>query len=190
MDDKKNFMICKTDEDIKMAFDPYRKNIIKTFMHSKEPMTVKEVADALGEVPAKVHYHVKKLEDYGILQLAKTKNINGIIAKYYKSVYEGILFEGSELSSSVYISQIPFIEDVFKRITEKFHSDLEKHYELVKNSEDKAQRKISAMVHHLYMTKEEQEEVLKQIDEIIEKYSEKDESKEEYSMLHTLARIK
>lgn len=190
MDDKMNYLICKTDEDIKMAFDPYRKSIIKTVLHSKEPMTVKEIADSLEEVPAKVHYHVKKLEDYGILKLAKTKNINGIIAKYYKSVYDGILFEGSELSNKVYISQIPFIEDVFKRITEKFHKDLEQHYELVRTSEEKAQRKISAMIHHLYMTKEEQEDVIKQLDEIVKKYSKKDESKEEYSMLHTLARIK
>ncbi len=38
----------------------------------------------MGEVPAKVHYHVKKLESAGILKLQHTKEINGIVAKFYQ----------------------------------------------------------------------------------------------------------
>lgn len=49
----------------------------------KLPMTVKEIADAMGEVPAKVYYHVKKLEGIGVLYIKYTKLINGIVAKYY-----------------------------------------------------------------------------------------------------------
>ena len=186
--DRKDFLLCKTDEDIKMVFDPYRKKIIMKYLHSKEPLTVKQVADKLEEVPAKVHYHVKKLIDYGVLSLAKTEEINGIMAKYYKSNYKGILFEGSELSSEVYLSQMPFIRDVFTKITEKFRKDLEKHAELVSKDED--QRHISAEIHHLYMTKEEEQEFLDTMDKIIEKFSKPDESKEVYSCLRSLARIK
>lgn len=187
-DMRKDFLLLKTDEDIKMVFDPYRKKIIMSYLHSKEPLTVKQVADKLEEVPAKVHYHVKKLIDYGVLTLAKTENINGIIAKYYKSVYKGILFEGSELSSEVYLSQMPFIKEVFTRITEKFRKDLEKHAAIVEKNQD--QRHISAEIHHLYMTHDEEKELLDTIDALIEKYSKKDPTKEVYSCLHTLARIK
>ena len=37
----------------------------------------------MGEVPAKIHYHVKKLEAIGVLYIKYTKQVNGITAKYY-----------------------------------------------------------------------------------------------------------
>lgn len=46
-------------------------------------MTVKEIADELGEVPAKVYYHVKKLEAIQVLYVEHTRLVNGIVAKYY-----------------------------------------------------------------------------------------------------------
>jgi DNA-binding transcriptional ArsR family regulator len=71
-------------EEIKAMNDPYRLQIFFYFQRMGRPATVKEIADNMGEVPAKVHYHVKKLESAGILRLAYTKNVNGIIAKYYE----------------------------------------------------------------------------------------------------------
>jgi predicted transcriptional regulator len=71
-------------EEIKAVNDPYRLQIFFYFQRMGRPATVKEIADNMGEVPAKVHYHVKKLESVGFLRLAYTKNVNGIIAKYYE----------------------------------------------------------------------------------------------------------
>jgi DNA-binding Lrp family transcriptional regulator len=71
-------------EEIKAINDPYRLQIIFYYQRMGRAATVKEIADNMGEVPAKVHYHVKKLESAGILRLSYTKNINGIIAKYYE----------------------------------------------------------------------------------------------------------
>lgn len=47
------------------------------------PMTVKEIADEMNLSPAKVYYHIKKLESIGVITLKYTKVINGIVAKYY-----------------------------------------------------------------------------------------------------------
>lgn len=69
------------------------------------PMTVKEIADTLGEVPAKVHYHVKKLESIGVLYIKQTRVINGIVAKYYDFTADTITLsvhsdaENADLSS-------------------------------------------------------------------------------------------
>lgn len=71
-------------EEIKAINDPYRLQIIFCFQRMGRAATVKEIADNMSEVPAKVHYHVKKLESAGILRLSHTKNVNGIIAKYYE----------------------------------------------------------------------------------------------------------
>lgn len=71
-------------EEARAISDPYRYRILKYFYEINEPATAKQIADKMGEVPAKVHYHVKKLEKAGILEMVNTKVINGIIAKYYE----------------------------------------------------------------------------------------------------------
>lgn len=78
------FKVLKTTDEIKAFSDPYRLEILNRFYKFKEPATVKQVADDMGEVPAKVYYHVKKMEECGIVRLVYTREINGIIAKYYE----------------------------------------------------------------------------------------------------------
>lgn len=77
-------IILTTLEEIKAFSDPFRYKIMMSFYKIKEPATVKEIAVAMNEVPANVYYHVKKLEKVGILKLMYTKEIKGIIAKYYE----------------------------------------------------------------------------------------------------------
>lgn len=79
--------VLETEEEVKILLDPYRIKIWMTYAMEKKSLTVKQVADMMGEVPSKVHYHVQKLIGIGILELDYTKNINGIIAKYYKVMY-------------------------------------------------------------------------------------------------------
>ena len=70
-------------KDIEVFLEPYHAKIMRLMKERHEPMTVKEIADAMNEVPAKAYYHVKKLEAIGVLYIKYTKQINGIIAKYY-----------------------------------------------------------------------------------------------------------
>lgn len=51
--------VLSTIEEIKIYSDPYRIQIMNMFNRQGRPSTVKEIADQMGEVPAKVHYHVK-----------------------------------------------------------------------------------------------------------------------------------
>lgn len=96
-------------DEIKAYSDPYRLKIISFLRNSREAATVKEVADYLGEVPAKIHYHIKKLEKNGILELVRTKEIKGIIAKYYYLTAENFIIESEEINKQtkvIYKSQI------------------------------------------------------------------------------------
>jgi DNA-binding transcriptional regulator GbsR (MarR family) len=85
-DAMKTVRTLSTDEEIRIVSDPYRLRIIAVYKESAKPMTVKEVAVAMNEVPAKVHYHVKKLLSIHILELDHVEVIKGIHAKYYKLV--------------------------------------------------------------------------------------------------------
>lgn len=80
--------VLSTLDEIKAISDPYRIKILDCIRKNNEAKTVKEVADVLGEVPAKVYYHIKKLEKAGIVELSHTKVINGIVAKYYRLTAE------------------------------------------------------------------------------------------------------
>lgn len=73
-------------EEIEIYLDPFHSKILRTIKNENRPMTVKEIAAALGQSPAMVHYHVKKLESIGVLFINYTKIVNGIVAKYYDQV--------------------------------------------------------------------------------------------------------
>lgn len=77
-----------TIEEIKAYNDPYRMEILFTLEKIGRPATGKEIADVMNEVPAKVHYHIKKMEKARILEIVQTKEINGIMAKYYQPTAE------------------------------------------------------------------------------------------------------
>lgn len=80
--------VLTTIEEVKAISDPFRYRILSAFYKLNAPSTVKEVASEMNEVPANIHYHVKKLEASGILKLVYTREIKGIVAKYYEPTAE------------------------------------------------------------------------------------------------------
>jgi len=63
-----------------------RKRVVILRMLAEEPLTVKQLADRMGLVPASVHYHVKVLERSGLVALVGIKEKSGILEKYYRSI--------------------------------------------------------------------------------------------------------
>lgn len=120
-------------DQIKAYSDPYRLKIISFFKNTREAATVKEVADYLEDVPAKVHYHIKKLERAGILELIRTKEIKGIIAKYYYLTAESFIIESEEINQhtkKVYNSQIlNIVNEYYDKSKEKSMNTLIKKEE-------------------------------------------------------------
>lgn len=88
--------VLSESNEVKVYSDPYRLEILEVFYKADQPVTVKQVADTMGETPAKVHYHVKKMEKVNILELVYTKEINGIIAKYYEPTARLFVIEGKD----------------------------------------------------------------------------------------------
>lgn len=80
--------ILSTLEEIKVISDPFRLKILFIFDEEQTPLTVKQMAVKLEEVPAKVHYHVKELERIGVLEIVETKEKAGIVEKYYMPTAE------------------------------------------------------------------------------------------------------
>ena len=62
------------------------KRVVILRMLAEESLTVKQLADRMGLVPASVHYHVKVLERSGLVALVEVKEKSGILEKYYRSI--------------------------------------------------------------------------------------------------------
>src|SRR5713101_1619989 len=71
-------------EQLRAVADLLRLRIIDTLV--KQPMTVTQLGEMLGEAPAKIHYHVRELEKVGLLKLVETREKGGILEKYYQPI--------------------------------------------------------------------------------------------------------
>jgi DNA-binding transcriptional ArsR family regulator len=49
------------------------------------PRTAKQVADLLRKTPGNVHYHIQRLYEGGLLELVETREVGGVVEKYYKA---------------------------------------------------------------------------------------------------------
>jgi DNA-binding transcriptional ArsR family regulator len=71
-------------ETLRALTDRQRLQIMEAFArHGGAPRTVKEVARELAESPTKLYYHVNMLEEHGLLVVAESRIVSGIVEKRY-----------------------------------------------------------------------------------------------------------
>ena len=66
----------------KMLLDPRKKSILDI---AKTPVTVSQLAEELNEKPSRLYYHVKKLEEAELIELADTRQHGNLIEKFYQT---------------------------------------------------------------------------------------------------------
>ena len=165
----KDVVSLVTIEQIKAYSDPYRLRILTFLRNRREASTVKEIADSLGEVPAKIHYHIKKLQKVGIVEIVRTKEVKGIVAKYYYLTAENFQIEGEEIrkqTRKIYKSQIlNIVNEYYDKSKEKSIDTLMKKVNL-----DNKSNAISIISRDMNMD----EDLFKQFDielrELVKKY--------------------
>ncbi len=184
----KEIRVISTTEELKVISDPFRLQIINTYRRQDEPLTVKGCADMMHEVPAKVHYHVKKLLAVNVLVLDHIEIVNGINAKFYKlpnNSFKLALEDNDETMSTnlkyltnVVISQLEGFKMDFIEVTQKAARDKEKNpHEIgwLSSSE-------------IYLSEEEFDDVQTYIFNIIENKEKKDHKKKRYTFITGMSR--
>jgi len=194
----KNVYEVKTKEELKVISDPFRMSIIKTFLKSNKSMTLKDVADILGVAPSKVHYHAKKIIAFDMLALDYTKEINGIIAKYYKSGYDSYHINYCELDENMDDKFISAAEEVVLKLVSDFSNTFvnrirEKH-KMIGDKEtivsmDDVEIKGAITQDSLFLTEEEYKDVIAEIGKIFDKYGKKTDEKEKLKFSFLLGSI-
>ncbi len=184
----------ETLEEIKVFSDPYRMLIFKTFDRMGKPSTIKQVADKMGEVPAKVYYHAKKLISIGVLELDHEENINGIIAKYYLPTTRQIIVSHDSIDEQHLPTMMSETEKMLSRIMEEARGEfLRAVKHKLDNKEDGASVESKAsegglFYTHLYLSEDEAEQVTQFVDQLIEsrKVNDKEKERKRYMFLNGL----
>jgi|GEM_PF-1093035 len=110
-----------TEERLKAFTHPYRMKLIHVLREMSRPATATEVARSLGDGPGKVHYHMRLLEQAGIVVLVRTETVNGIIARYYEPAAARYRVQGASLGSE---GDTHLRDEVARMITQRFKDGL------------------------------------------------------------------
>lgn len=160
-----NNKVLTTMEEVKTYSDPYRLQILNVFHRLGKPATVKEVADELGELPAKVYYHVKKLEKVGLLSLVETREINGIIAKYYE-VFPGEIIVSRGTEEDEPMRRVVAAENA-SHITALFEQNKQSFVQRLDAGDHSS---VHLLNRAIYVSEEEAKELYTQIVKLCEQY--------------------
>ena len=174
----------KTIDEIKTFSDPYRLQILNCFYNFKEPATVKQIADEMGEVPAKIYYHVKKMEKCDIVRLIYTREINGIIAKYYEPSAKRFDIGRSDIDESI---QKVALNETQTMVESIYNESLKVFLDTIGSGGYSKRGSIS--MENIYLTDEEHELFLKYIEDFCNKHNGRKKSNDdthEYSFFSTI----
>jgi DNA-binding transcriptional ArsR family regulator len=88
---------------VRVLADPLRLAILRVVMreaHVKPRlMTVKEIAEELGEPQTKLYRHIKQLESVGVIRDAETRLVSGILEHRYQPGQVELRIDGSVLGT-------------------------------------------------------------------------------------------
>lgn len=79
----KKIIILSTKKDLETYMNPCRQNILREMGKAGEPVTPKYLSDRVGVSPSSIQFHLKKLEDLGLVDLHHTEQIRGITARFF-----------------------------------------------------------------------------------------------------------
>lgn len=182
LEDKK---ILTSIEEIKAYNDPYRIKILLTLIKMERPATGKEISDAMHEIPSKVHYHIKKMENAGILKLVNTKEINGIVAKYYEPAAKYFEIKNKYLDDSskeIMINETcKMVSHIFEMAKDEFIENAHKTDN--ENKESKNTNEEARIYHEeVYLSDDEIEKFNNYILEITKEHTKRKEGTKKYSL--------
>jgi putative molybdopterin biosynthesis protein len=118
-----------TFKQLNVLSDPRRLSILRLLM--AKPATISQLGRLLGEHPAWVRHHVKKLELIGLVELGSTQISGGYVEKYYRPkarafiLHEMILPESPETETLILIGSHDLaLNKLTKRLRKKIDLNL------------------------------------------------------------------
>lgn len=91
-------------ETLKVVSDPLRMRVLDRIGLANqlgELRTVKQLAEEVDTPASKLYYHINMLEKHGLIQVAETQIVSGILEKHYQITAHSITIDRELLSAGV-----------------------------------------------------------------------------------------
>jgi DNA-binding transcriptional ArsR family regulator len=86
---------------LKVVAHPLRLRILEILRaHAGAALSVKEIATALGSSQTKLYYHVNLLVEHGLIRIAETRLVSGIVERRYRVTAYRLSFDRSLLAAN------------------------------------------------------------------------------------------
>lgn len=188
--DENNTRIISTEEEFKIFSNPYRMEIINTYRSKDKALTATECASLMGEIPSKIHYHIKKLLKIDILTLDHVKVINGINAKYYKLPKANFTIRLKDKEQQKVFGSLNNAESITANTIDTFKFNFIKAAQkaINDNATDETEAGMVGTT-RLYLSEDDYKNLMNELEHLLEKYTVDDnESKKKYDFLAGIAR--
>ncbi|MBA3823519.1 MAG: helix-turn-helix domain-containing protein [Ktedonobacterales bacterium] len=156
MEDIAEVFYLTTIEQMRAISDPLRLRLVETL--AREPMTVTQLGERVGESPAKVHYHVRELERIGVVHLVETRERGGILEKYYRSVAKSLRMAPDVLGTAPRDEVTGMLNEWFQLIINEALGAVNQHAD-----HPEADEPLTLSSESLYATKDEFRAILQDI---------------------------
>ncbi len=103
---------------------PIRHRIMILLRNSGIPMTVQMIAKEMNMKHGNVFYHMKKLLDADLIELAKTKVVNGITSKYYLRKHDYIYYEVDNIEPQSGVLDTEYNKSIFSTVVSDFMNEV------------------------------------------------------------------
>ena len=87
-------------ETLKALAAPSRLRILYALMPTGRVMSVKELAEELGEPQTRLYRHVKVLESAGLIEVAATRIVSGIVEQRYRAAHRDLELDPAAVRSA------------------------------------------------------------------------------------------
>ncbi len=177
--DKKNYIVLKTDKELKIFMSPVRQKIIKVIHRAGKPVTSKYVADKLEISPSSAQHHIKKLEQVGIVEFDHNEIINGITAKYLR-ITEKTISIGQDINDDLTAERDILARNILNTAYNGYKELINENRQLISEEYKKGNKFVDQLTGVVHLSTEEANELFDIIDVFIKKHSKASDNSHPY----------
>jgi DNA-binding transcriptional ArsR family regulator len=155
-------------ETLKALAAPSRLRILYALMPAGRVMSVKELAEELGEPQTRLYRHVKVLESAGLIEVAATRMVSGIVEQRYRSAHGNLKLDPGAVHSAPQAVQAALVTITTMFIEEFLAAYRAAPAEDAQIPSDEAYRKPTISTSEVLISKEKASEFRNRLQELID----------------------
>ena len=166
--ENKNYIVLKTDKELKILMSPVRQKIIKIMSREGKPVTSKHLADKLNISPSSAQHHIKQLQQVGIVEFDHDELINGITAKYLR-LSEKTVSIGQDINDDLSSERDVLARSIISNTYNGYKELINDKRQLLAEEYRKGNKLAEQLTGVVHLTTEEANELFEIVDDFIKK---------------------